>query len=104
MNDIKLAFRRLIKSPLFTGVAILTLALGIGANSAVFSVVNAVLLRPLPYPNEGRLMMLYPHDADGEETFSPVDFDAVRARQPARLAGRGDFRVMDVQRRCRRPP
>ena len=56
MNDLKYAFRTLVKSPAFTLVAILTLALGIGASSAIFSVLDAVLLRPMPYPNQERLV------------------------------------------------
>jgi hypothetical protein len=59
MTNLRFAFRQLLKSPAFTLVAIATLALGIGANSAIFSVIDAVLLRPLPFPNAERLTMIW---------------------------------------------
>src|SRR5438270_1805005 len=65
MNDLRFAIRQLRKSPGFTSVAILMLALGIGANTAIFSVVEGSLLRPLPFPDTVRLVRLYEAQDDG---------------------------------------
>src|SRR5579862_8372660 len=59
LADIRYALRGFRRSPMFALVAIISLAIGIGANSAIFSVVNALLLRPLPYPDPDRLAILW---------------------------------------------
>ena len=59
MNDLRFAFRQLLKSPGFTFVAVLTLALGIGVNSAIFTVVNAVFLEKLPYRDADRIAVIW---------------------------------------------
>jgi predicted permease len=59
MNELKFAFRQLFKNPGFTAVAVLTLALGIGANTSMFSLLNTLLFRALPYPNPGELVGVY---------------------------------------------
>ncbi len=81
MQDLRYAARTLLKSPAFTAVAVLTLALGIGANTAIFSVVDGVLLRPAPFTDIDRLMMVWETDRNSGTT-----------REPASLPDFLDFR------------
>ncbi len=75
MLDLKYAFRTLKGTPLFTVVAVLTLALGIGATSAVFSVVESVILRPLPFPAADQLVhVLRNDDPEQSKTLDWLDF------------------------------
>ena len=74
LRDVRFGVRMLAKSPGFTAVAVIALALGIGANTAIFSLLYSVLLAPLPYPNSQRLMMVWLH-AKGERTgVAPSDY------------------------------
>ena len=83
-QDVRYASRMLRKDPAFTLVAAITLALGIGANGAIFSVVHAVLLRELPYPSPHELVMVWesrPREGVYDNVVSPADFLDWRARQ-----------------------
>jgi putative ABC transport system permease protein len=91
MHDLRDGFRSLVKNPAFSAVAIVTLALGIGVTTAIFSVVDAVLLRPVPFPDLDRLVMVWETDRASGTTHEPaslpdfLDFQQ-RSRRLAPLA------------------
>jgi predicted permease len=83
VRDLRFGARSLARTPAFTAVAILSLALGIGANTAIFSSVDALLLKPLPYPDADGLVRVYVHDA-GEARGSALSVADLDALAPAR--------------------
>ena len=82
IKDIRYGFRSLLKRPGFTAIALIALALGIGANTAIFSLVNAVVLQPLPFPEPDRLVWVYGNIRNGgnRASVSPPDFLDYRAQ------------------------
>ena len=97
LQDLRYGVRMLLRAPGFAVVALLTLALGIGANTAIFTVVNALLLRPLPYADPERLVMVWQdfraRGGPADEWATPGNYVDWRAEKDAVPAGRGDLRM-----------
>src|SRR5262245_61441968 len=82
-QDVRLALRSLLATPIVTSMALLSLALGMGANAAVFSVVNSLLLRPLPVKEADRLAIVSSGGSPALQQYSYSTFDAIRRHAPA---------------------
>ena len=106
-RDLRYGVRILTKNPVFTAVAVLSLALGIGANTAVFSVVNAVLLKSLPFKDPESLVLVW-GDADhedrlkGRNQLSATDVADFRSQTPCRFL-RASFLVWFLHYKSRSP-
>jgi putative ABC transport system permease protein len=99
VRDVRLAFRTLAKSPGFTAVTVITIALGIGANTAIFAIVNSVLLRPLPGPNARAIVLmsnLYPKAGATYQTESSAPDYYDRLRNVTALQEQAMFRQVDL--------
>ena len=91
-HDVRFALRQMRAAPAFTFVAALTLALGIGANSAIFALVDATLLRPLPFRDPDRLVVLWERTQSGARSgVSPLNLSDWDDRQPARFDATAGF-------------
>src|SRR5262245_36024758 len=98
MNDLKFAFRQLRKSPGFTFVVIITLALGIGANAAIFTLVRGVLIKPLVNRDEDRLIYIRqsaPNIGQNNTTWSIPEIQDLKARVKT-LSEFGDFSTISL--------
>jgi putative ABC transport system permease protein len=121
LSDLRFAARQLRRNPGFTTVTIITLALGIGASTAIFSAINPILFKPLPYPHPGRILMIWStwqgartemaygtylelsqrnHSFESTAIFEPWQPTMTGSREPQRLNGQsvsaGFFQVLDV--------